>query len=278
VTAPTVRRRLTRLAVGAAAARAAYVGLTQRPPGGDAEWTRKNHRGESVTLLEGPAYVAGAASAVALYSRLPGRLRAAGTIATVGAGMVGAYDDLAGTDGARGFRGHLGALAGGEVTSGAVKIIGIGAVGMLAGAIVRDKVVDKVLAGVVIAGTANLVNLLDLRPGRAIKAGLLVGAPALARGGPESLVAAPALGAAAALLPEDLGERAMLGDAGANALGALLGVAAASRASRAGLLARAAALVALTAASERVSFTKVIQNNPALNWADQLGRRPSRPR
>jgi UDP-GlcNAc:undecaprenyl-phosphate GlcNAc-1-phosphate transferase len=278
VSATTVRRRITRFAAGAAAARAAYAALTQRPPGGDAEWVRKNHRGESVTLLEGPAYVAGAATAVALNPRLPGRLRTAGAVATVGAGAFGAYDDLAGSDGSRGFAGHLGALARDEVTSGAVKILGIGATGLLAGALVRDKAVDKVLAGVVVAGTANLVNLLDLRPGRAIKAALLAGSPGLLSSGPESQLTAPALGAAAALLPDDLGERAMLGDAGANALGALLGVAAASRASRRGLVTRAAALVALTAASEKVSFTKVIQDMPPLRWADELGRRPQRPR
>ncbi|MYW01977.1 hypothetical protein GT354_27610, partial [Streptomyces sp. SID3343] len=77
-----------------------------------------------------------------------------------------------------------------------------------------------------------------------------------------------------ALLPEDLGERAMLGDAGANALGAALGVALAARSSRTGLALKAALLVGLTAASEKVSFTKVIAANRALNTVDLLGRRP----
>ena len=39
----------------AGAARAAYAVLTRRPPGGEKTWTRVNHRGEPVTLLEGPA-------------------------------------------------------------------------------------------------------------------------------------------------------------------------------------------------------------------------------
>jgi hypothetical protein len=86
-------------------------------------------------------------------------------------------------------------------------------------------------------------------------------------------VAAP-LGAAIALLPEDLGERAMLGDAGANALGALLGAAAAASLSRPARLTLLAAITGLTAASEVVSFTTVIERTPALRWLDMLGRRP----
>ncbi len=115
-----------------------------------------------------------------------------------------------------------------------------------------------------------MVNLFDLRPGRATKAALAAGTAGAVRGG---TLGAAVLGAAAALLPEDLAERAMLGDAGANALGAALGVAAAARASRGGLAAMAVLLVGLTAASEKVSFTKVIAATPPLRRIDELGRR-----
>jgi UDP-N-acetylmuramyl pentapeptide phosphotransferase/UDP-N-acetylglucosamine-1-phosphate transferase len=80
-------------------------------------------------------------------------------------------------------------------------------------------------------------------------------------------------GAVAAALPDDLAERTMLGDGGANALGALLGTALAARSSRAGRLAMLAGIVGLTAASERVSFTKVIADTPLLRELDALGRR-----
>jgi hypothetical protein len=83
------------------------------------------------------------------------------------------------------------------------------------------------------------------------------------------------LGAALALAGEDLGERAMLGDAGANALGAMLGAAAAASLPRSGRVAVLAGIVVLTAASEKVSFTKVIQRTPPLHWLDMLGRRPA---
>ena len=187
-----------------------------------------------------------------------------------GAAAFGAYDDLAGSGDRRGFRGHLGALRQGEVTTGAVKLGGIGVTGVVSAALAGGSPVDVILNAGLVAGGANLLNLFDLRPGRAIKvaaaSGVLLGAAG------QGSVAAP-LGAALALLPEDLGERAKLGDAGANALGAMLGASAAGL-SRTGRIALLAGIAGLTAASEKVSFTKVIARTPALNWLDMLGRRP----
>jgi len=92
---------------------------------------------------------------------------------------------------------------------------------------------------------------------------------------PAAPLAAVPLGAALALLGEDLGERAMLGDAGANALGALLGTAAAAGLRRPARIALLTGIIGLTAASEVVSFTKVIERTPPLHWLDMLGRRPA---
>lgn len=281
-----MKRLLAGGVLGALAARAAYTAFTRRPPGlnglsGDEVWGRTNHRGEPVTLLEGPAFVAGATAAGLVAPGLSGRMRAAVLLAGAGGGLLGAYDDLAGSGASRGFKGHLAALARGEITSGSVKLLGIGAAGLAAAAVAGPgsgstskpgAVVDVLINGALVAGGANLLNLFDLRPGRAIKVGLLAGAP-LAAGSAAAVVAAP-LGAAAALLPEDLGEKAMLGDAGANALGALLGLAA-TRLGRGSRLAILAGVIGLTGASEFVSFTKVIQSTPPLHWLDMLGRRPA---
>jgi hypothetical protein len=266
-------------ACAAGAARLAYAVLNRRPPGGPKAWSRTNHRGEPVTLLEGPAVAAGAIAGVLAQAALTpaasgsaGRRRAAAMIAGgAAAAAFGAYDDLAGSGDRRGFRGHLGALRHGEVTTGAVKLGGIGAAGLASAVLTGGSPADVVINAGLVAGGANLLNLFDLRPGRAIKVAAASGA-LLGAAGQEG-VAAP-LGAALALLPEDLGERAMLGDAGANALGALLGASAAglSRPARIALL---AGIAGLTAASEKVSFTKVIARTPALNWLDMLGRRPA---
>ncbi|MGH6657621.1 MAG: hypothetical protein ACRDVE_20740, partial [Actinocrinis sp.] len=172
-----IAAKLFAAALGAAATRAAFAAARRaaaegQMPGPDpALWNRVNHRAEPVTLLEGPVYVAGTAAALAVVPGVPKALRAAAVGVTVAAGAFGVYDDLYGNGDRRGIRGHLGALAEGEMTTGGVKILGIGAAGLLAGAIVRrgpgDTAVDKLLAGVTIAASANAVNLFDLRPGRA---------------------------------------------------------------------------------------------------------------
>jgi UDP-GlcNAc:undecaprenyl-phosphate/decaprenyl-phosphate GlcNAc-1-phosphate transferase len=272
-----MRAGLTAVAA-AGAARAAYAALTRFPPGGAKAWTRTNHRGEPVTLLEGPAVAVGAVAAVIFSSertRFPARTALALAGAGAGALGFGVYDDLAGSGKRRGLRGHLGALAHGEVTTGAVKLGGLGATGLATALVLGGDPADVAVNAGLVAGGANLLNLFDLRPGRAIKVATASAALIAAGGGDAGrrAVAAP-LGAALALLPEDLGERAMLGDAGANAIGAMLGGAAAAGLSRPARIALLAGIVALTGASEKVSFTKVIERTPSLRWLDMLGRRP----
>jgi len=263
-------------ATAAGAARLAYAALNQWPPAGTKTWSRTNHRGEPITLLEGPAVAVGAIAGVLAQAGLGSRsARSAAAMAVAGAGAAafGAYDDLAGSGDRRGFRGHFGALRHGEVTTGTVKLGGIGVTGIVSAALAGGSPADVIINAGLAAGGANLLNLFDLRPGRAIKVAVASGALISAggsRGGSGAGVAAP-LAAALALFPDDLGERAMLGDCGANALGAMLGAAAAGlpRSARIALL---AGITGLTAASEQVSFTKVIERTPALRWLDMLGR------
>ena len=174
--------------------------------------------------------------------------------------------------GDKGLAGHLAAARAGRVSGGVVKVAVIGAAAFAAAGRLgeAERLPDRILRAGVIAGSANLLNLLDLRPGRAAKAALAAGL--ITSSGPAGGVAAATAGAAAAVLPGDVGERTMLGDLGANTLGALLGVrlAAGSLGTRVGA---AVVVGALTAASERVSFSQVIDATPALRWVDQLGRR-----
>lgn len=241
-------------------------------------WRRTNYRGAEVTLLGGPTYAVGALAGIALAPGLTLRVRTAAALAGGVCSAVGIWDDMAGTPAARGLGGHLRAAARGELTSGQVKLLGIGTAGVAAGCLLHRGRADALTAGVVIAGAANLLNLLDLRPGRALKVGALLSVGLVGRGTPAAITASATFGAALACLPDDLRERTMLGDCGANTLGALVGVAAVTEASRPRLLGTAAAVILLTLASERVSFTSVIARTAPLRLLDELGRNGVSPR
>ena len=266
---------------------------------------RTSFRGRAVSLRGG---IGAAVGAVAASSRagllLPGpagcgarRVTMAALTATTAAGAAGLADDLdAGAhDGdapVKGLAGHLGALARGRVTTGTLKVVVIGSGALVSGALLaryrgsasggRAPVMvaaDAATGAVTIAAWADVHNLLDLRPGRALKTAALMSGALLAdrREGAEAAraLAAGALGVVAAALPEDLMEDTMLGDTGANAVGALVGTALAAHPSRAVRALAALAGTALVLAGERVSFTRVIARTPVLAALDGLGRRPS---
>ena len=265
------------------------------------QWERTNFHGVTVSLRGGVAMAGAAVASAAVASALSDQPRAAlgGVVASLGGGLAGYIDDVdqGAHDGgkvAKGLKGHLGALAHGQVTTGVIKIAGIGASALAASALVGSKatsvggkVADLAVNTVLIAGTANLANLLDLRPGRALKATVLVATPlsyfSCAAAKPEAsasaasaqrLLASGLNAAAITALVEDLQETTMLGDTGANAAGALLGTSLAANDSWKLRLGATLGVVGLILASEKVSFSKVIAANPALNWLDQLWRRP----
>ena len=284
----------TAFIVGAAGSLASAALLKRRPPGGAQRWTRRNHAGQPVTLFEGPAYAVGATAGA-----LAGGVGAPAAVAGLGAALFGGLDDLGGDGSSKGLRGHLAAARRGELTTGTVKIVGLGATGLISAHLIdragqRNGIPATLVGGAVIAGSANLANLLDLRPGRALKVVLLAAVPLVsASGGSHTTAtgtgtaacarstatatsaAGAAAGAALAMVPDDLAGRTMLGDTGANSAGSLLGAALVARAGPCGRLVALAVLTALTLASERVSFTSVIEKTPVLRELDALGR-PSR--
>ena len=290
---PAGRAALSVLLTSAAAAGVALAvrALDQGPglPGGSERWRRTNHAGDVVTLAEGVALTAGTAVPLLASDR-------AAALVVLGAGAAGALDDLAGDADAKGLRGHLTALRHGRVTTGSAKILLLGASGLL-GALLSDRqarqnhalpghgpgragrgqgartpqtsILSTLLGGALVAGSANLANLFDLRPGRALKVALVPALPLTAAGRP---AAGAALGAGLAVLPDDLRGRSMLGDTGANPLGAAVGLAAVQALGLRGRAVALAAVAGLVLLSERVSFSRVIESTPALRAIDRWGR------
>ena len=116
----------------------------------------------------------------------------------------------------------------------------------------------------------NRPSVLDLRPGRALKVAIIAAAPYAILA---DRTAGAALGAAMGSLPDDLAGATMLGDTGANAAGALVGAAVVARTGPVGRALVLGTLAGLTLASERVSFTTVIESTPVLRELDAWGRR-----
>jgi UDP-N-acetylmuramyl pentapeptide phosphotransferase/UDP-N-acetylglucosamine-1-phosphate transferase len=251
------------------AALAAVVGL-RRPPGA---LMRTNLYGRAVPAILGlPVVAAGAVVALGASRVVPLPVALATGVVIVVLGVAGYVDDRRGREAARGFRGHLRAARRGELTGGIVKLVAGAAAGLIAGALVAE-FPQALLGALLVAGTANLFNLLDTAPGRAgkVAAAALVGLVAV--GDPAWATAASGtLGGVLTVLPLDLRERGMLGDAGANALGAVVGLGLAASLSPGAQALVLAVVAALNLASERWSFGRAIERVPALRALDRWGR------
>jgi len=220
--------------------------------------------------------------------------------------FFGWLDDRFGKKGDGGFRGHLKSLFKGRLTTGMIKVLGIGLTalaisavinvyGLLTGNFLRIAPFDVVwilVGACAIALSANLINLFDLRPARASKVyvGLLIWVFLIAvcstlviatvtglRLNPGEIVGRDLilvlwmLGPIFAIWRFDAGERAMLGDAGANPAGALLGLYAAMNLWIL-LPIYVLTVFALNMLSERHSFSTIIESVPLLQRLDQWGR------
>jgi hypothetical protein len=275
-------------AVGFLAGRLTWVWM--RPSFVGPAFERPNYRGHTVVtaaglalpvalvIVEGGRALAGAFGVLDIHHE--GGLDAARamTIAVaLGFGLLGAVDDLAGIGDPRGFRGHVSALARGRMTSGGLKLLGGATLALaVAGPAGGGRGGRLVADAALIALSANLGNLLDRAPGRVLKASVFAFAVMAVLTGFERRLVGPAIvvGAGVGIVLDDLHERAMLGDAGANVLGGVLGlgvVLSCAPGTRNGVL---AAVVALNVLSELVSFSRVIEAVPPLRAIDMLGRRP----
>ncbi|MBI2873546.1 MAG: hypothetical protein HYY09_00520 [Firmicutes bacterium] len=200
------------------------------------------------------------------------------------AALAGFIDDQLGSRSARGLKGHLGSLVRGYgVTTGGLKAVALGAGGLVASASLDPATPGVLLLhAIVIALSANGFNLLDLRPGRAVKFFLVLAVlPALAwsllgaasTGETAAFWLAPLAGGAMAYLPRDLGEKAMLGDTVSNLLGAAAGWTAAQLLPVPWELSLLAFLLVIHLVAEKYSLGEIIEKSPFLRAFDSLGRR-----
>lgn len=250
---------------------------------------RTNHRGVEVPVgagvvlvsaaiaVEAGLGVAGVLGRTASGAERGGRFLVLGV--ACGFALLGTFDDLAAHGSERGFVGHVSAMCRGRLTTGGLKLAAGGLLGVVAAVQAgATTLLDLFLGALVVALAANLANLFDRAPGRCTKVALLAGvalvaaASSVERAGLAGVVII--LGAGAGLLWFDLREELMLGDAGSNVLGGVLGLGVVVTTARLTQVMVLVVLVGLNVASEAVSFSRVIDATPPLRLLDRLGRRP----
>jgi len=188
----------------------------------------------------------------------------------IGTSVFGLIDDIWG-DKTRGFKGHINMLLKGRVTTGFIKAIAGFILSAVASFYVSKTVIDLVINTFMITLFINFFNLLDLRPGRAIKVAFLIGAILFASSYFSKSIFLLYVGALIVLAYTDLTEKAMIGDAGSNFIGAMIGLIFATEYNWIVNLPVLAVLVLLQLYAEMSSFSSFIQRHPLLKWFDELG-------
>jgi UDP-N-acetylmuramyl pentapeptide phosphotransferase/UDP-N-acetylglucosamine-1-phosphate transferase len=246
---------------------------------------RENYRGARVAFPAGialllPAMVA-LVVAAPLYQLVDVDVFETGIgvalVYVFGIGCLGLLDDLVGSDSAqpRGWRGHFRAFGHGELSTGVFKAVGALGLALFVAADPSVGTGTYLLSTAVLVLATNMFNLLDLRPGRAGKAfvllglGLAIGSRDLGPFWTVGLFVGPIL----VLLPLDLREVGMLGDTGSNVIGAVAGVwLILTLTSTLSLAIAAAVLVLITLYGEFRSISAFVERTPGLRQLDLLGR------
>jgi len=189
----------------------------------------------------------------------------------LGVGFLGLLDDLLGDRSVRGFVGHFRRLREGNVTTGVLKALGSGALSLFIAWPFSAGWFWLISNSLIIALSVNLFNLLDLRPGRALKVFLVASFTLFVFGGQSWL--GLFIGPAWLLLRADLEERTMLGDVGSNVLGAVVGFAFMVTLGELPKIISLAFLIFIQLFAEKYSISEFIAQRPILRRLDQLGRK-----
>lgn len=187
--------------------------------------------------------------------------------------FAGVLDDTIGNRDVSGLKGHFKSLLKGDLTTGGFKALFGGFVGVIISIAISKNVIDIVINTLIIALSTNLMNLLDLRPGRAIKAYLLIVTTLfLTLVGYVKALPLLIVPNVLAYFSHDLKARAMMGDTGSNVLGISIGILVVLGYSLKVRLLWLVFLILIHLITEKYSLTKIIEKNKFLNYIDKLGR------
>ncbi len=242
----------------------------------------ENYRKKAVANCGGIVLILTSFAVLALISPFAGKilvdyhdLLSSFLFLILGFSFLGLIDDLIGGRETGGFRGHFGELFKGKLTTGALKAIGGGLISFYVVAGFSENIFLQFLNAILVALTVNTFNLLDLRPGRAIKVFLILGAISylFSLAYPIWIFWGIFLGSIVVLFKAELAEEIMLGDVGSNVLGAILGFTFVINFNWKVNSLILVLLVLLQLFTEKHSLTELIERNRILRWLDELGRK-----
>ena len=189
-------------------------------------------------------------------------------------GLIGMIDDFIGEKDIKGFKGHIKALFKGRLTTGGLKAV----VGFLLAALfsvsVSKSYVELIINILLITLFTNIVNLFDLRPGRANKVFMFMAIVLIitAYVRDYNFIIYTSVGIILVYIRYDLKAKSMMGDVGSNSLGITLGIFCVLSQNLNVKIIYLTILVVLHIISEFSSFSKIIKNNRFLNYLDNIGR------
>lgn len=247
----------------------------------EAGFIRPNFRGEMIPLGIGIVFYISSAF-VLTVGRFMNQINTGAHVFLFAAGVMalfGLMDDVFGTKHVSGLVGHLKKMIfNREVTTGALKALAGGCLALAVSAEINVGISDLrtlLLDALIIALSTNLINLLDLRPGRAGKGFFIVALflAVTATNGGNLIYLMVFIGSLTAFLPRDLRAEVMMGDAGSNILGFTLGFTAATSLDLSAKIVYVVVLSVIHLLTEKLSLTRIIEKNRVLNYIDLIGRK-----
>jgi len=188
--------------------------------------------------------------------------------------IIGLIDDLIGNRDTTGFKGHIKALLSGKLTTGGFKAVIGGLIALLLGSLFSFHIIEIIVNALIIALFTNLINLLDLRPGRALKGFLTISTLFIIVGLSREvrIIFSSFIAYAIGYFPQDIKAKSMMGDVGSNTLGVILGIVTVISYTMTAKYVVLALLILVHILTEKYSITEIIKKNPILNFIDELGR------
>ena len=239
------------------------------------KFLKKNYKGQNIPIGMGMLFsIATIFSLSALYLFFPfNNISFIFIFGLTAMSFLGIIDDLLGDRDTTGLKGHIGKLLHLELTTGGLKAVMGGIISLLVSIPFHSNIFFIIFNGLIIALFTNLINLLDLRPGRAIKVYLLCTIILFIFSNQENVYLLMITTIIVLVyFPMDLRALAMMGDVGSNALGFVLGFFTTIYFTNPFKIFIFILLILTHIFSERSSITNLIENNQILNFIDQLGR------